>query len=167
MSQIRTNSIVPSGGVVAGATGGGIIQVVQDFITTSASTTSTSLVQTGLSATITPRSTSNKILIWVNGIGSAGGTDQVAFQMRRGTGTNIANQATSINFSSQVTCAVCEGQRTRQPLNFCLLDEPGTTSATTYHLYWRTSSGTGLIGRWGVDDNWRQSTNLTLMEISG
>lgn len=33
MSQIRTNSIVPSGGVPAGADGGGIIQVVENNTT--------------------------------------------------------------------------------------------------------------------------------------
>ena len=64
MSQLRTNSIVPVGGIPAGASGGGIIQVVQTVKTDDASTTSNSYTDiTGLSVTITPRSTSNKILI--------------------------------------------------------------------------------------------------------
>ena len=67
MSELRTNKIYPRDGLPAGASGGGIIQVVESSLSNSGatSTTSTSLVETGLQATITPSSASNKILcIW-------------------------------------------------------------------------------------------------------
>ena len=66
MSQIRTNSIVPAGGVPAGASGGGIIQIVQAVKTDTFTTTAGNGVfvdLTGLSISITPRSASNKILV--------------------------------------------------------------------------------------------------------
>lgn len=71
--------VVPSGGsltVNSGATitnngtnGGGfgkVLQTVSSSYSTGSSTTSTSFVDSGLSATITPASASNKILLWVH-----------------------------------------------------------------------------------------------------
>jgi hypothetical protein len=61
MSQLRTNSIVPVGGIPAGASGGGIIQVVQTQYTSSFDTSSSTFVDvTNFTATITPRSTVTK-----------------------------------------------------------------------------------------------------------
>ena len=56
MSQIKVNSIIPVGGVATGQ-GGGIIQTIQESTTTLVSTTSTSAVDSTLSASITPTST--------------------------------------------------------------------------------------------------------------
>ena len=61
MSQLKVNSIVPVGGLTSGANGG-IIQVVQTAKTDTASTTSNSLSDL-MTATITPSSNSNKILL--------------------------------------------------------------------------------------------------------
>jgi hypothetical protein len=76
MSQLRTNSIVPVGGIPAGASGGGIIQVVDASTSTATSTTSTipfdsTIPQSTegtelLTVSITPRSTSNKLIIFVS-----------------------------------------------------------------------------------------------------
>ena len=60
-SQIRVDSIVPTTGVPTGG-GGGTVQCVQDVLTSTVTVTSTSFTDVGLSATITPRSNSNKIL---------------------------------------------------------------------------------------------------------
>ena len=53
MSQIKVNSIVPTGGLPAGANGG-IIQIVYAETTTKVSTTSGNYVDSGVTATITP-----------------------------------------------------------------------------------------------------------------
>ena len=64
MSQIKVNSIVPAGGLPAGANGG-IIQVVQtvksDTFTHTGNTSVTDV--TGLNVSITPSSNSNKVLL--------------------------------------------------------------------------------------------------------
>ena len=62
MSQLKVNSIIPVSGVPTGG-GGGIIQTVTAVKTDTASTNSTSFVDTGLEATITPTSSTSKILI--------------------------------------------------------------------------------------------------------
>ena len=46
--------------------GGKVLQVVHSSTSTSASTSATTLIDTGLSGTITPSSTSSKILVIVN-----------------------------------------------------------------------------------------------------
>ena len=66
MSQIKVNSIVPVGGLPSGANGG-IIQTIQTAKTDTFSTTSSTFTDvTGLSATITPSSNSNKVLVKVS-----------------------------------------------------------------------------------------------------
>ncbi len=62
MSQIKVNSIVPVGGLPAGATGGGVIQTVYSNYTSAFSTTTTGGVDTGLTATINMQSASSKLL---------------------------------------------------------------------------------------------------------
>ena len=62
MSELRTNRIVPRDGLPSGASGG-IIQMVQTIKTDTFATTSTSFVDVGLSASITPTSSSNKVLV--------------------------------------------------------------------------------------------------------
>ena len=63
MSQLKVNSIVPAGGLPAGSTGGGVIQTVYSSFDSGFSTSSTSGVDTGLSATINMQSNSNKLFI--------------------------------------------------------------------------------------------------------
>jgi len=62
MSTIKVDRIEPQDGLQTNAMGG-IVQVVRVVHTGQASTTSTSYVSTGLQASITPRSASNKIMV--------------------------------------------------------------------------------------------------------
>ena len=66
MSQLKVNSIVPVGGLPSGADGG-IIQTVQtvksDVTSQSGSSSGTFFDISGMSATITPSSNSNKVLV--------------------------------------------------------------------------------------------------------
>ena len=62
-SELRVDKIIPTSGVPTGG-GGGIIQVVSAYKGDSFSTSSTSFVDiTGLSATITPKFSTSKILV--------------------------------------------------------------------------------------------------------
>ena len=66
MSQLKVNSIVPAGGLLSGSNGG-IIQVKQtikkDVFTFTQTVANGYTDLTGLSVTITPSSSSNKILV--------------------------------------------------------------------------------------------------------
>jgi len=148
---------------------GGILQVVSTTKTDTFSTTSTSFTDiTGLSATITPRSTSSKILvnITVSGIGTdvsnsgntgfilvrdstpiavaTGGTTQFTGQLSR---RSIASTAFSLNSSAMT------------------LDSPATTSSVTYKAQGRALAGTLYINRDG--DNTASVSTITLIEVAG
>jgi hypothetical protein len=68
MSELRTNKIYPRDGLPAGATAGGIVQIKEVFsdVRTDFSSTAGSWTATGFSASITPTSASNKILVMVS-----------------------------------------------------------------------------------------------------
>ena len=169
MSTLRVDSLQ---GQTAG-TNRYVVQVVQGTIS-STSTTSTSFTTTGLTATITPQSTNNKILVSVKGIGSADAdnSNQALFRMVRSqpSADTIVDGQDNFPYNSNQFgkgFAVAEGQRERYPVMCDLLDSPSTTSAIEYKLMFMTSaSGTARLGRWGTDGNWDVRTQLTLMEIA-
>lgn len=157
-------------------TAGQIIQVVQVTKTDTFSTTSgTFTTVTGLSASITPRSSSNKILIlgqisYSMGLSSA--NDYGHFKITRaGTDIYIGNAA-----SSQIR-AVFGGNA---PLDYVLqsspinyLDSPSTTSPVTYQLETRRgrTGNTAYINRSAADVSaefdTRGASSITLLEVVG
>ena len=169
MSQLRTNSIVPVGGIPAGASGGGIIQIVQTVKTNDASTTSNSYTDiTGLSVTITPRSTSNKILIMMNvNIGHSTNAT-TGFRIIRGASTDIASGTYA---GSGYSAATVGGRISVSDdgnlfaFSMQYLDSPATTSATTYKIQWKTSGGTIYINRRATDAYMSVSSMITAFEI--
>lgn len=116
-----------------------ILQVVQDTSATSTSTTSTSYADTGLSVSITPSATSNKILLVasINGAAKTAGNDQTAIKLQ------LVRDTTAIQ--------LIEGQGGYTNTNLLnvfggtvgfYLDSPNTTSATTYKIqFGSTNSG--------------------------
>jgi len=87
---------------------------------------------TSLNASITPSSSSSKILITVTGvIGCSSSGEAYAFIMRNNT-TNLANP--TVAFISTTSAQV--------PANISYLDSPATTSSTTYTLFFGAISGT-------------------------
>jgi len=176
MSQLKVNSIVPVGGLPSGANGG-IIQTVQTSKTDTASTTSNSLSDL-MTATITPSSSSNKILLLCD--------------LKLGASSNSPDP--QINFfrnSTQIYLGDTDGNRDRtmygsdefgsasaiQYVVRCIqghfLDSPATTSAITYKIQWRigqASNGTLYLNRQGADSNTnhyaRSASSFTLMEVS-
>jgi hypothetical protein len=155
-----------------------VLQVVSTAKTDTFSTTSTSFVDvTGLSVAITPSSTSSKILIMAHvGLGiSATTTTAVYLQLAGGnSGTYIGNAASNrIRAAATVRneFGIYESQQAIIPQTIVYLDSPATTSATTYKIQARISSGnTCFINQSGVDtDNstyGRTASSITVMEIS-
>ena len=73
MSELRTNRIVPRDGLPSGASGGGIIQVVQSVVTSSSTGTGATAASV-MTCGITPTSSANKILVMVDtNVGSSNG----------------------------------------------------------------------------------------------
>ena len=132
-----------------------IVQLITATTATPLTTTSTSYVDLGLSATITPTSASNRILVFVvvqsNTEGNA-----------NGHGTQIVRDATNIFTSGNTTDTFRNAVSTRFRAVYYYLDSPSTTSATTYKIQVANQNGNTMVYQNG--DNQSQ---LILMEISG
>ena len=156
MSELRTNRIVPRDGLPSGASGG-IIQMVQSIKTDTFATTSTSFVDVGLSASITPTSSSNKVLVRAvvcAGNGQSGSDNKI--RVLRGSTVITTNNVFVRNASiSETETYVIE-----------ILDSPSTTSATTYKVQGNVETNEIFVNRRNNLDTMGESS-ITLMEVSG
>jgi hypothetical protein len=134
---------------------GNVLQVVQGEFSGSNSTTSTSMVSTSLNASITPTSSSSKILVLVSGAAANNTLNAVAILTIYRGATNLAG--TSFTFHANPV----SGLNNWQSVNMVYLDTPSTTSSTTYTVYFKSSSGTSYLGT-GANTN-----TITLMEVAG
>ena len=153
---------------LASGVGGKVLQVVSTTKTDTFTTSSTSLTDiTGMSASITPSSASNKILILAsltygsNNYNAHGILLRGATEIAKATaGTNPTTFAMSGN-NSQSFAIYCN--------SISHLDSPSTTSATTYKVQVKVQSGgTFYINRSDRDnsDDLRGVSTLTLIEIA-
>lgn len=151
---------IPSAALPAGS----VLQVVQGKLSTSFSTTSTSAVDTGLTATITPKFSTSKVLcfITVNGIRTDNTTYNSYLYLNR-NGTNLDNIGTGGSYYLYFASTQLNG-RVGTAVNM-VLDTPSTTSATTYKLQLATenSSSTSFINN---QNSQLTPSTIILMEIA-
>ena len=171
MSELRTNKIYPRDGLPVGASGGGIIQIVQTVLTAGVTYTNTSFADIpspGLSVSITPSSSSNKILVIADIACTGASGNYNIFQLVRNS-TNIylgTDSKTYIGSKIYYPGASFDhGTIGNVCMNF--LDSPATTSAVTYKVQVRVTGGTAGINRRITDDDTSLASSLTVMEISG
>lgn len=149
---------------------GMVQQVVSTTKTDAFSTTSTSMTDiTGLSVSITPSSTSNKILVTGMVVGSHSADKLSYYNLVRGS-TNICTStgASSLNLTVfQDTEAFSDFDRAllHMPINF--LDSPSTTASTTYKMQIQTPEGTVFVNRRGLNSAVGATSTITVMEIAG
>ena len=154
---------IPTGGIAddavtaAKVTGLGKIAQVQYVKTSTATTTnSTSLVDaTNLTLNITPTAATSKILCIANCsqlLANAADLSAITVAIIRGT-TNIYD---TINHLYQTNDDQINGNLTLQ-----VVDEPDTTSATTYKIQIRNRESNNVVINNGGDGN----SSITLMEI--
>ena len=177
MSQLKVNSIVPAGGLPSGANGG-IIQTIQAAKTDTFSTTSSTFTDvTGLSATITPSSNSNKILVkvflgFVSGYASNSAVYPHFVLVRGSTEIGKGDSSGNRTDCSFAVLTNDHGGYTGTSGSFEFLDSPATTSATTYKLQMLSGYNNNqiYINRMYNDDNESYTTSaastFTLMEVS-
>jgi len=136
------------------AAGGKVLQVVQASTSTQADSTSSTYADTNLSATITPSSTSSKILVLAaQQITSAGGRAVAAVNIVRGS-----TQVIEFNQISNV-----ENQSGTHYLPY--LDSPSTTSATTYKTQVKRIDQSGTVQAQRNDASGNATSVITLIEI--
>ena len=123
-----------TGGTLASAVtfpAGHVLQVVSNSSSSNITTTSTSYVASGVNVSITPISTSNKILIMCNsGSMDYSGTASTIDLSLYKDGTSL-KKFSSVSFQG--------GEKGSRP--FVYLDSPSTTSSTTYDIYFKSGNG--------------------------
>ena len=166
-SQLRVDKIVPVDGAPTGG-GGGIIQIKQTFLDTATSTTTSGSFTdiSGMSVSITPKFNTSKIFVMITlgSISSAAGIS-VGFRLLRDS-TAVGNAADT-TLQSGFTNIYDGGDANLFSASHNFLDSPATTSAITYKLQWRNSSGTTYLNRYsGSSDSYNGSSTITAMEVS-
>jgi hypothetical protein len=141
---------------IVSATTGGILQVVQGITTTQVSNSTTTHADTGLTATITPKSATSKILVIVNQHCFKGsGNSENAPVVR------LFRDATQIQeITTLMRTATTLEMNSYQMMQ--LLDSPATTSAVTYKTTFRNATAANQVQ---VQNNSNPSV-ITLMEVS-
>ena len=178
LTQIPAANIV--GVATAGLTKGGggfgkILQVVQVVHTATVSTTGITYVDTGLSASITPTSSSSKVLVFVSqGYYITRSTDQARGGFRLLKGSTVLEQGPNsgsgtepngLGHSTNLGGVVQFAGR----YNLHYLDSPSTTSATTYKTQFanaQSSASPTIYVNSGTGSGEMGSGFMTLMEVA-
>ena len=156
---------------------GKILQVVQAVKTDTQSTTSATFADvSGLSVSITPASSSNKILVRCNVYGSAQQNSFAGYKVLRdstalGLGTAATGNQTNVSFSTFITNNSSSAYGLRNG-SFEFLDSPSSSSSLTYKIQFASifNSHTVYINRGYTTDNSAMnmfaSSSITVMEVA-
>jgi hypothetical protein len=140
---------------------GSVLQVVNWRSTAyNTATTSQSYVDAGIAATITPSSTSSKILVIVNLNGMyKSGNNAVSTKLLRDS-TDIGTIESMNTYTSTAAEEVAGA-------SVSYLDSPNTNSAVTYKIQFASISGDSIMINVRWNSSWRSHSTITLMEIAG
>jgi hypothetical protein len=140
------------------AAGGKVLQVVMGTTSTTTTTTSSTYADTTLTASITPSSSSSKVLVLVaqNGCGKTSGNVANAMQLR------LVRGATEIAmFADQFPLTQTTLRISGLHAGISYLDEPATTSATTYKTQFKSVNASTLL----VVQEHNDLSSIILLEI--
>lgn len=142
---------------------GSVLQVVSATTTTEVTSSTSAFVDTGLSVSITPTSSSSKILVLVsqNGLGKSSANVDNCLDLR------LFRGATSILSPNLAACmSQTSGLNTLNvtAASISYLDSPATTSSTTYKTQFCSRNGAASVT---VQFASASTSTITLMEIAG
>jgi hypothetical protein len=167
----RTLTLPDEAGTMAlqgGAGVGKVLQVVNVVKTDNFTTTSTSYVDcTGLSVSITPTSSTSRLLVLAN-LFLGGSTDNgfTLGQLVRDT-TVLGNNTSGSNAWANSGSLLSNTSRAVTHSSLSFLDAPATTSTLTYKIQVRVDSGgTGAVNKWTLNGDMVSTSSITVMEIA-
>jgi len=167
----QTFTFPDTGGEIATRTAGNILQVVQGSTSTQVEVSSTAFTSIGLQASITPTSTSSKILLLVS-------VQYQCFQNNdnAGHGIRVKRDSTVIRAPVQgsggpydvwLVVAGATNINYYDSFNYQILDAPSTTSSITYSIEGASYAGAGFVKYQAAATTQNQVSTLTLMEVAG
>jgi hypothetical protein len=136
-----------------------VVSTVKDDVFT---TNSSSFVDvTGLSVSITPQSTSNKILVFATISANGDSANIYSLNLLR-NGTNIAQPSAGANK------ATFQGiqQLAQQTETIVFLDSPASIAAQTYKFQAKVNGGNFYINRASAAADYTSISSITVLEIS-
>jgi hypothetical protein len=149
-----------SGTMLTNKSAGSVLQVVNATYATETGSSSSTFIDTGLTATITPTSSTSKILVLVSQNGCGKQTNDTALRLK------LLRGATDILYFSDIAGRTNNtGANYVGSISASYLDSPATTSATTYKTQFSSLSGNSLVIVQGMQSTVASST-ITLMEIA-
>jgi hypothetical protein len=153
----------------AGLPAGSVLQVKSATETSTTTMTTSSYADVaGLSVSITPSSTSSKILVIVNILISPANNMGVLWKVVRDATDIAVNNASSISTGGNYSEAGSNARVVWNGNSISHLDSPTTTSAITYKVQARgTTSSTFGINRRTSGADFGGVSSITLMEIAG
>ena len=135
---------------------GSVLQVVNVTYSTETITSSSTFVDTNLSASITPTSATSKILVLADNNGCYKITNDTNIKMQLVRGSTALAQIEGVGAYTANTT-----QNNIGSISTNYLDSPATTSSVTYKMQMRSDNGASV----GVQRNSSVST-MTLLEIA-
>jgi hypothetical protein len=136
-----------------------VVQIVTATYATEVTNSTTTFADTGLTATITPTSASNKVLVMVNqnGVGKtvSNANSNVSIEIQRAGTTilTIANEAAASETALRLNIGSVSGD---------YLDSPATTSATIY----KTRFANNIAASAAVVQEYNIASTIVLMEVT-
>ena len=154
LTQLRNLGIVANAGIATTKLGAGaVLQIVSATFSTQSESSSASYVATGLTASITPSSASNKILILYSlPLRNSTANINVVHSIFKNSSNILGSFGAGIHKTdSTAIMAVATAN---------YLDSPNTTSSTTYEIYVKPESVTAQWCGGGA------TSSITLLEIA-
>lgn len=148
---------------------GSVLQLVKGGTTSRTTVSATTFTDIGVSASITPKSTTSKILVTVSGmLGNSVNNGYYSLLKLFRDSTEIGSGTGAVNYNSFVAHLMAENYGTNG-FSQQHLDSPNSTSAITYSLKLAAQlNSVATVGGRG-DNNTAHAvpTSITLMEIAG
>jgi hypothetical protein len=160
VANVSLNSVtaLPAG------TGGKVLQVINATYSTSTVVSSTSFADSGLTANITPSSTSSKILVTValNGIERRDTLNWLYANVMRNSTQIVADFSGRATYMQKYGYTNSDYHTGAGGASVTYLDSPSTTSETTYKVQIRVENAAYGVGICSMNS----TSMITLMEIS-
>jgi len=156
-----TSGTVLTNGTNTNFPAGSVLQVVQGTLTTLASSSSSTMADSGITASITPKSSSNKILVisQLNACGKQTGNTHIRVKLVRG-GTDIQIMESLAGYDNST------GFNWIGSISSTYLDSPATTSSTTYKIQFASAENVAAVYINGNSGGFLPVSTITLLEIA-